>query len=155
MQKWGIDLNIYAVPAALTLLLLVAETLFLIIALPETRNAGGKPGTDTSSSKPDKANFSKRDVATRIKLLKSLRKHHFLFLAIFSGVEFTLTFLTFDRKNLSFPRDLSHWSDSTLLPQFWIGIIRKMESSSDQLASLVRSFKVAMCDARCQRSEKG
>ncbi len=101
MQKWGIDLNVYAVPATLTLVLLLAETLFLIVALPETRNYGGKPKMDsTISESKSKANGSptKRDVATRMKLLKSLRRFHCLFLAIFSGVEFTLTFLTFDRK---------------------------------------------------------
>ncbi|KAJ3566412.1 hypothetical protein NP233_g7024 [Leucocoprinus birnbaumii] len=103
MQTWGIDLNIYAVPATLTLVLLVAETLFLIVALPETRNAGGKPKPDTSRSETDKKATSngststpKRDAQSRIKILKSLRRFHFLFLAIFSGVEFTLTFLTFD-----------------------------------------------------------
>jgi hypothetical protein len=100
MQKWGIDLNIYAVPATLTLVLLVAETLFLIVALPETRNAGGKPKIDTSPSKISKRKSPKRDITTRLGLLKSLRRFHFLFLAIFSGVEFTLTFLTFDRKSL-------------------------------------------------------
>ena len=38
-----------------------------------------------------------RPAEQRIKTLKSLRVFHFLFLGIFSGVEFTLTFLTFDR----------------------------------------------------------
>jgi len=99
MQKWGIDLNVYAVPAAITLVLLIAETLFLIVALPETRSYGGKPKPDSKASESTtKANgtSAKRDVATRTRLLKSLRRVHFLFLAIFSGIEFTLTFLTFD-----------------------------------------------------------
>ncbi|KAF9451676.1 MFS general substrate transporter [Macrolepiota fuliginosa MF-IS2] len=110
MQKWGIDLNIYAAPAALTLVLLVAETLFLIIALPETRHIGGKPQKDSVHPQTEKrasgdpaisdskvnGNSTKRDPKTRIRLLKSLQRVHFLFLIIFSGVEFTLTFLTFD-----------------------------------------------------------
>lgn len=36
------------------------------------------------------------DVKRRLGLLKTLRQLHFLFLGLFSGVEFTLTFLTFD-----------------------------------------------------------
>jgi hypothetical protein len=106
MQTWGIDLNIYAIPATLTLVLLVAETLFLIIALPETRNAGGKvkaDGPPSESEKNTNGTSPERDVPTRIRLLKSLRRVHFLFLALFSGVEFTLTFLTFDRKYFLFP----------------------------------------------------
>jgi len=106
MQALGINLNIYAVPATLTLVLLVLETLFLIVALPETRNAGGKAKPDVHSESDKKATrdgtSAKRDVTTRLKLLKSLQKFHFLFLVIFSGVEFTLTFLTFDRKNFLF-----------------------------------------------------
>lgn len=99
MQALGINLNIYAVPATLTLVLVVAETLFLIVALPETRNVGEKtkPVHSESEKKATKdAASAKRDVTTRLKLLKSLQKFHFLFLIIFSGVEFTLTFLTFD-----------------------------------------------------------
>ena len=40
----GLELNIYATPAALTLVLLVLETIFLVVALPETRfsQKGGK-----------------------------------------------------------------------------------------------------------------
>ncbi|KXN86432.1 Major facilitator superfamily domain-containing protein 10 [Leucoagaricus sp. SymC.cos] len=99
MRAWGIDLNIYAVPATLTLVLLVVETLFLIVALPETRNTGAKTKMEISfseSTKKTNGSSPQRDVATRIRLLKSLRRFHFLFLAIFSGIEFTLTFLTFD-----------------------------------------------------------
>ncbi|KAL9712873.1 hypothetical protein Ac2012v2_004112 [Leucoagaricus gongylophorus] len=99
MQALGINLNIYAVPATLTLMLVVVETLFLIVALPETRNVGEKtkPVHSESEKKATKdAASAKRDVTTRLKLLKSLQNFHFLFLIIFSGVEFTLTFLTFD-----------------------------------------------------------
>jgi hypothetical protein len=35
-------------------------------------------------------------VKERINRLKILRRLHFLFLGVFSGIEFTLTFLTFD-----------------------------------------------------------
>ncbi|KAG1872712.1 MFS DHA1 sub-family [Suillus tomentosus] len=89
------ELNVYAVPALLTLILLIAETLFLTVALPETR--------DTQPDKPEvhvneKSNAASavRSVQERTEILRVLRKLHFLFLGIFSGVEFTLTFLTFD-----------------------------------------------------------
>jgi hypothetical protein len=107
------ELNIYAAPAMLTLVLLVAETAFLAVALPETR---GKmlpvqsPEESDEHSAADHGQIRKgTDVKTdaetppirpaeqRIKALKSLRVLHFLFLGVFSGVEFTLTFLTFDR----------------------------------------------------------
>jgi hypothetical protein len=112
------ELNVYAAPAILTLALLVAETVFLAVALPETR---GKrldvQSSDKTGDGPSSADLGrntkkhnegvKKDSETpaaqvrpaeqRIKILKSLRVLHFLFLGVFSGVEFTLTFLTFDR----------------------------------------------------------
>ncbi|KDQ64611.1 hypothetical protein JAAARDRAFT_117985 [Jaapia argillacea MUCL 33604] len=97
----GMELNIYATPAILTLILLVAETLFLMIALPETR--GKRPIVAQSDQPKESAPSVKGSapsragtVEKRISLLKTLRKLHFLFLGVFSGVEFTLTFLTFD-----------------------------------------------------------
>ncbi|EIM88313.1 MFS DHA1 sub-family [Stereum hirsutum FP-91666 SS1] len=98
----GIELNVYAAPAILTLVLLLAETAFLHIALPETRGKGPavdlddledtKPAANGHALKTSRATT----VEKRLSLLKSLRKMHFLFLGLFSGVEFTLTFLTFD-----------------------------------------------------------
>ncbi|KAI0269115.1 MFS DHA1 sub-family [Gloeopeniophorella convolvens] len=111
-QSLGLELNIYAAPAILTLVLLVAETAFLAIALPETRgkklnlsssektderpegHAANGNGHSNGSANGKAAHF--RSAAQRIKTLKSLRTLHFLFLGVFSGVEFTLTFLTFD-----------------------------------------------------------
>jgi len=113
------EFNIYAAPAILTLVLLTVETVFLAVALPETRGkelGTQKPdkkddGPDSDSSDRNKKKQSemtnersvKEDAGTpvrsaeqRIKTLKSLRLLHFLFLGIFSGIEFTLTFLTFD-----------------------------------------------------------
>ncbi|KAJ6539461.1 MFS, DHA1 sub-family [Mycena capillaripes] len=98
MNTFGLDLNVYAVPAAITLVLLILETLFLILALPETRGKRmvqqptEKPTNGASPSKP----VRKASVEQRLRILKTLRLLHFLFLGIFSGVEFTLTFLTFD-----------------------------------------------------------
>jgi hypothetical protein len=123
----GTELNVYAAPAILTLILLVAETVFLAIALPETRgkrllqhvqsskkkNDGRSSAVDGDRAPPGSTKVTRdsrvkeddsdstvapvRPAEQRIKTLKSLRRFHFLFLGVFSGVEFTLTFLTFDR----------------------------------------------------------
>ncbi|EKM59190.1 uncharacterized protein PHACADRAFT_249463 [Phanerochaete carnosa HHB-10118-sp] len=125
MTLGSFELNVYATPALLTLVLLVLETVFLIVALPETR---GKRAQVPASEKKAEANghtnghanghangngvakkaetngkasgsappAPKYTVEQRLNLLGILRNLHFLFLGIFSGVEFTLTFLTFD-----------------------------------------------------------
>ncbi|TFK91469.1 MFS general substrate transporter [Polyporus arcularius HHB13444] len=102
----GIELNVYAGPAALTFVLLALETIFLVFALPETRGKAAtsqKPAVNGSrnGSAHGKANGTTQTsrqgtTADRLKMLKTLRRLHFLFLGVFSGVEFTLTFLTFD-----------------------------------------------------------
>jgi MFS family permease len=105
-NRWGIELNIYAAPAVLTLLLLAAETGFLIFALPETRGKASTRQTGTPTAKVAKAGEEETISGTtsaparkkRIALLKTLGRLNFCFLALFSGVEFTFTFLTFDRK---------------------------------------------------------
>ena len=105
----GRELNLYAWPATLTLVLLVAETAFLWIALPETLKK-----TKTDNGKPAAEQTAKAPVNTRLATLKMLKITHFAFLVLFSGafsryilwmmlislpgVEFTLTFLTFDRE---------------------------------------------------------
>lgn len=97
-NSWGPELNIYAAPAILSLVLLVAETAFLMIALPETlgKGAPGEEKTRLSNGKDDSKPLNKYPFEMRIKILKDLRTLHFLFLVLFSGIEFTLTFLTFD-----------------------------------------------------------
>ncbi|EMD40786.1 hypothetical protein CERSUDRAFT_111370 [Gelatoporia subvermispora B] len=114
LETTGTQWNVYATPALITLVLLVAETAFLMIALPETRGKkapvdpsekqrsnGAANGTSNgkangvsngSASKLTRA----QSVEQRLNMLKTLRRLHFLFLGVFSGVEFTLTFLTFD-----------------------------------------------------------
>ena len=71
--------NAYANASLFTLIMLIIETIFLIFALQET-NIVTKP-TKTSSNKQQNA----------------LGVIHFMFLLIFSGMEFTITFLTFER----------------------------------------------------------
>lgn len=102
-NTWGIELNIYAAPALLTLLLLVAETGFLIFALPETRVKGstGKTGLPTEKVTKDDKKPTRDTGKKRIAVLKTLGRLNFCFLVLFSGVEFTFTFLTFDRKSFA------------------------------------------------------
>ncbi len=100
----GLELNVYATPALWTLILLLLETIFLVVALPETRGkratqpqSNGAPSKKGGPKVTDKPPVPKYSVEERIRMLKVLRRTHFLFLGLFSGVEFTLTFLTFDR----------------------------------------------------------
>jgi len=92
----GYELNVYATPAILTLVLLLVETLFLAVMLPETRGKGAQPTAEERKSPATNAKSSRKTAASRLATLKRLRRMHFLFLAVFSGVEFTLTFLSFD-----------------------------------------------------------
>ena len=103
----GFELNIYATPATLSLVLLVVETIFLAVALPETRLSQKKESKSVdldlddiapSSATSRSVHLRGKSVQDRLQLLKSMSTVHFLFLGIFSGVEFTLTFLTFDRE---------------------------------------------------------
>ena len=108
MNSWGLELNVYATPAILTLVLLLAETAFLIGFLPETRGKSVPASAEKQKAKPTTASGNgkhqggppkpKRTIESRIAILRTLRKLHFFFLVLFSGVEFTLTFLTFDCK---------------------------------------------------------
>jgi len=99
--KTGWELNIYATPAIITLVLLILETIFLAVALPETR---AKRVTSTTVQASPKASSKGNDekpapVVSRLRRLATLKranKLHFAFLTAFSGVEFTLTFLTYD-----------------------------------------------------------
>lgn len=82
----GIELNIYATPAFITLILLLVETLFLAIALPETR--GIRPPDETVAKKDGKTNNGrpKGTVKQRLATLKSAKLAHFGFLSVFSGM---------------------------------------------------------------------
>ncbi|QRV73142.1 major facilitator superfamily transporter [Ceratobasidium sp. AG-Ba] len=86
------DLNIYATPATLTLVLLLIETAFLAAFLPETR---GTTLVD-DDGEGARGKYKKLSLGERKLLLKDLGRLHFSFLSLFSGVEFTLTFLSFD-----------------------------------------------------------
>jgi MFS family permease len=92
------DMNIYATPAILTLVLLLVETAFLAVFLPETRGTTLIPEEGESA----RGRYEKLSLGQRKLLLKDLGRLHFSFLSLFSGVEFTLTFLSFDRKSFNY-----------------------------------------------------
>lgn len=77
--------NPFATAAAFSLLLIVSETIYLYFKLPETR----------PPAQPEKANEVK-SATPPPKSLKLLNATHFLFLLVFSGMEFSLTFMTFE-----------------------------------------------------------
>eukprot|EP00834_Sanchytrium_tribonematis_P005232 NODE_303_length_10328_cov_1.228077.p4 type:complete len:414 gc:universal NODE_303_length_10328_cov_1.228077:7043-8284(+) len=78
--------NAFANASLFSLVTLVLETLFLVFALKETNVV-------------DKKNVIAKQSATLEQ--KRLALIHFLFLLIFSGMEFTVTFLTFERFQFS------------------------------------------------------
>ena len=86
--------NPFATAAAFSLLLILTETAYLYFYLPETLpSPGGKPsanGADTDS-KPEKS-----DMLTRTNSHALLNFTHFLFILFFSGIEFSLPFMTYD-----------------------------------------------------------
>ncbi|GHJ86419.1 hypothetical protein NliqN6_2821 [Naganishia liquefaciens] len=89
--KW----NVYAFPAAISVGLLVLETVYLIINLPETKDYK----KSRQAVVKDEARHSetvKESFEIRRNRLKKLGRLHGFFLLFFSGAEFTLTFLTYD-----------------------------------------------------------
>lgn len=136
MNIEGIEFNVYAVPALLTLILLVLETVCLIFALPETRwmqKTYKKPESEKATEHNPQEDYGQslgpvRSVEERISLLTTLRSLHFFFLAAFSGMEFTFTFLTYDCKSIYFSFFSKCSSFSLFNLQCWIGRTRKMAS---------------------------
>lgn len=114
IRTLGVELNVYAFPALLTLLLLLLETAYVAVALPETRGLSAHQNVSGSGNTRKKRTLD--DTDRRLYRLKVARWFHFIFLSVFSGVEFTLTFLTYDRKPFLIPSiiydDLS-WQSST------------------------------------------
>jgi hypothetical protein len=83
-----LELNIYAAPAALTLVLLLMETAFLSVFLPETKGTGALPELDDLNAAPSEKGQKRAIIVEpkeRLRILRVLRVYHFLFLALFSG----------------------------------------------------------------------
>ncbi|PUU80952.1 major facilitator superfamily domain-containing protein [Tuber borchii] len=96
--------NPFAAAAVFSLVLLVAETAFLYWKLPETRPPDEEPSKvdmqlkreNESEKAEDKKKIEGSPEGSSIVLLNLT---HFLFLLIFSGMEFSLPFMTFDLFN--------------------------------------------------------
>lgn len=93
------DENPFATAALFSLGLLVAETAFLYVKLPETRPIREVKdlSNETAAEKNTRVEAERVDQAKTGSML--LNATHFFFLLIFSGMEFSLPFMTFDLFN--------------------------------------------------------
>lgn len=89
------DKNPFAMAAGFSLFLIVTETIYLYVSLPETRpSATAVPG-GIGNGNLEKANgASKPRPRTNSHLI--LNASHFTFILFFSGMEFSLPFMTYD-----------------------------------------------------------
>lgn len=84
--------NPFATAAGVSLLLIVTETVYLYYALPETNPP--KKVTANGSAHPEKSEPVVKGERTNSHLLLNLT--HFSFILFFSGMEFSLPFMTYD-----------------------------------------------------------
>ncbi|KAH0542611.1 hypothetical protein FGG08_003019 [Glutinoglossum americanum] len=90
-----VSANPFATAAGFSLFLLVAETLFLYLYLPETLPMSSQ--SPQNGSAPAKLKAGKAvSPGARTNSLLTLYFTHFVFLLIFSGMEFSLPFMTYD-----------------------------------------------------------
>ncbi|ORY92052.1 major facilitator superfamily domain-containing protein [Syncephalastrum racemosum] len=83
----------FSAPALVALILLFIETLYIYARLPET-SSKRNTAENTESNKEEK--ISEEDAKARLANMRCLRWIHGIHLFLFSGMEFTLVFLTFD-----------------------------------------------------------
>ncbi|BFZ58223.1 hypothetical protein PYCC9005_005285 [Savitreella phatthalungensis] len=89
--------NPFSVAAAMCLALLIIETLYLYIALPETHLIEAAAKTKTTTKEDEGKNLAVHaDAAVTRRRLRNASAAHFAHLFLFSGMEFSLTFLTFE-----------------------------------------------------------
>ena len=86
--------NPFATAAGFSLFLVLAETLYLFAALPETLPAVTGKGVKTRTKKSD--DEEKPRTGKRINSHLTLNAIHLVFLLFFSGMEFSLPFMTYD-----------------------------------------------------------
>ncbi|KAL2912236.1 hypothetical protein HK105_208304 [Polyrhizophydium stewartii] len=113
----SLPVNRYSSPALFAFILIVIETIYLFRYLPETSRCvlsdevsstapPLKAQTSEGSRPPLRSRTAPEQSARRLAVLSLV---HFVFLFAFSGMEFTLTFLTYDRF------DFSHGQQGRLL----------------------------------------
>ena len=104
--------NPFATAAGFSLLLIVTETVYLYLYLPETRPAGQRDASSATNGgaaatektkKDDNDNNEKKKqkpaaapALTRTNTHLLLNSTHLLFILFFSGIEFSLPFMTYD-----------------------------------------------------------
>lgn len=91
--------NPFATAAGFSLFLIVTETIYLYMYLPETlpaKTKGAKPNADTSKNEEDHKAAESAPTLIRTNSHFVLNTVHFAFLLFFSGMEFSLPFMTFD-----------------------------------------------------------
>jgi MFS family permease len=86
--------NPFATAAGVSLLLIVAETIYLFIALPETLPSLSKANGNVTAKGTSKSSTTMPATRTNSHVL--LNGIHLAFLLIFSGMEFSLPFMTYD-----------------------------------------------------------
>ncbi|KAG5455814.1 MAG: major facilitator superfamily domain-containing protein [Olpidium bornovanus] len=91
-ESWG--LTPFSFPAAVALALVAAETVYLYVFLEET--AWGAVRASAAVEPEQHEDGPETSVPSRLRNLQSLNWAHFLFVFIFSGMEFTFIFLTYD-----------------------------------------------------------
>ncbi|KAG8952585.1 hypothetical protein FRC00_006667 [Tulasnella sp. 408] len=80
----NLDLNIYATPALLSLVLLLVEIVLLVVALPETRQVATASAEGKQATSQDSSGAAKASATERLSALRRLGRIHLLFLALFS-----------------------------------------------------------------------
>jgi predicted MFS family arabinose efflux permease len=86
------DNNPFAMAAGFSLFLIVSETIYLYLCLPETLPSAAQKGTANGDAKDSEA--PKPRARTNSHFL--LNATHFSFILFFSGMEFSLPFMTYD-----------------------------------------------------------
>ncbi|KAF1346830.1 major facilitator superfamily domain-containing protein [Delphinella strobiligena] len=86
-----VSANPFATAAGFSLFLIVTETIYLYACLPETHNYAATPAVVEKKSEEEKATVKQRTNSHTL-----LNLTHFTFILFFSGMEFSLPFMTYD-----------------------------------------------------------
>ncbi|KAK9685784.1 hypothetical protein K7432_015378 [Basidiobolus ranarum] len=93
ITNWG--LHPYSYAALISLILVLVEMVYLYIFLEETIDYKRKCLSTDTESKVDKVQLDS-DIRLKVKSIDFLNWTHFIFIFVFAGMEYTITFLTFD-----------------------------------------------------------
>ncbi|KAL5119031.1 hypothetical protein ACEQ8H_002955 [Pleosporales sp. CAS-2024a] len=86
--------NPFATAASFSLFLIVTETIYLYVSLPETLPAASETSNGSVNGHAKSAHTPKARVRTNSHTI--LNATHFVFILFFSGMEFSLPFMTYD-----------------------------------------------------------